>query len=140
MMGYTNLYSEVYGLEHRVKRELKFHFKKDLESTLSEIEKLEGMWLPKKFKETVKIIDDIISKEEDIGVVETCLRSLLTCIMYWSAKKNRSWTEEATKEVEDERLKNCLKFKSLLFSTMDYIRHITYLSDRCIELILGKEG
>jgi len=125
-------------LEHRVKRELKFHFKKDLESTLSEIEKLELMRLSKKFREAVKIIDGIISKEEDIGVVETYLRSLLACIMYWSAKKHRQWSEKVTEDVEDKRFKNCHKFQSMLFSTIDYIRYIIYLSDRCIELIFGE--
>jgi len=131
-MGYTNSYSGVCRLE--------FHLKKDLDGTLSEIEKLEEIRFQKEFKDAVKIIDGIISEEEDIGVVGSYLRSLLACIMYWTAKKARSWSEKVTEEIEDKGMKSSHKLNTLFFYTIDYIREIIYLSDRCIELILGKEG
>lgn len=119
--------------------ETEFHLKKDLDETLSEFEKWEKAHFSKEFKDTVKVLDNIIGKEEDMKVAGDYIRGLLTCIMYWTAKKIRSWSEEVTKEVKCERFKTAHKLTTLLFHTIGYIHMITYLSDRCIELLLKKE-
>jgi len=122
-----------------MKRDLEFRLKNDLDGTLSEIEKRDGVLLPGEFKDAVRVLDGLIGRAEDLEEADIYFRALLTLAMFWTAKKIRSWSEELTKKVEDRRLKTAHKLSNLLLYTIEYIREIIYLSDRCIELILGKD-
>jgi len=108
-----------------------FRFKKSLDETLSEIEEMEGVPLPREFRDAVKKFDDVVSKEEDIGVAESYLRALLVCIMFWMAKKAGLLFEKG----EDRPG----KLIELLHYTVGFIHEFIHIYARLIDTLYDEE-